>query len=317
MEKSCRVYQVDAFTRTRFSGNPAGVVPDADALSELQMQAIARELNNSETAFILRAQGEDHDVHVRFFTPTTEVPVCGHATIAAHYVRAIEGGAGCARVRQLTGAGVLAVDIEPVEDGDFRIWMHQLAPEFGPTLSGLDRARLMTALALGEGDLGDGPIEIVSTGHSKVMIPLRDRALLDGLRPDLPALAAISKAIGCNGFHAFTLSNPEPGVLAHARMFAPAIGIAEDPVTGNANGPLGAYLVQHRLVPPALMRSGGLSCWMGQGEAMGRPGRVKVEVAVDPATLAPLAVRIGGDAVVAFRGEIPLDATLHGTAERS
>ncbi len=317
MKESCLVYQVDAFTRTRFSGNPAGVVPHADGLGDAQMQAIARELNNSETAFILRARGGDHDVHVRFFTPTTEVPVCGHATIAAHYVRAVEGHqVERASVRQLTGAGVMGIDVEPVEDGDVRIWMHQRAPEFGPVLSGRDRAQLIAALGIGQGDLGDGPIEIVSTGHSKVMIPLRDRALLDGLKPDLPTLVAISKAIGCNGFHTFTLDDPAPGMLAHARMFAPAIGIAEDPVTGNANGPLGAYLVQHRLVPLALMRAG-LSCWMGQGEAMGRPGRVRVEVAVDPVSLAPRAVRIGGDAVIAFRAEIPLDATSHAATGRS
>jgi PhzF family phenazine biosynthesis protein len=304
MPKSHRIYQVDAFTRTRFNGNPAGVVPDAAGLDEAQMQAIARELNNSETAFILPSRGPDHDVHVRFFTPTTEVPVCGHATIASHYVRAIEGTAVSGRVRQLTGAGVLAIDVEPVGPDDFRIWMHQREPSFGTVLAGAQRRALLDALHLAEGDLGPGLLQIVSTGHSKVMVPLRDRARLDALAPDLAALAALSREIGCNGFHAFTLADPDPGTLAHARMFAPAIGIAEDPVTGNANGPLGAYLVQHRLVLPE-MRRAGLSCWIRQGEAIGRPGRVRVEVAVDPASLRPTAVRIGGDAVVAFRGEIP------------
>lgn len=305
MEHSYRIYQVDAFTRTRFTGNPAGVVPDAAGLDEAQMQAIARELNNSETAFIMPPRGPDHDVHVRFFTPTTEVPVCGHATIASHYVRAIEGVAVQGTLRQLTGAGVLAIDVEPVESGDFRIWMHQREPAFGAVLDGEQRRALLSALHLGEDELGPGPIQIVSTGHSKVMVPLRDRTLLDALAPDLPALATLSRAIGCNGYHAFTLADPDPDTLAHARMFAPAIGIAEDPVTGNANGPLGAYLVQHQLLPLAHPRAG-LSGWVTQGEAIGRPGRVKVEVAVDPASLQPTAVRIGGDAVVAFRGEMRL-----------
>jgi len=305
MEDSYRIYQVDAFTRTRFTGNPAGVVADAAGLDEAQMQAIARELNNSETAFILPPRGPDHDVHVRFFTPTTEVPVCGHATIASHYVRAIEGTAVEGTLHQLTGAGVLAVDVEPVASGDFRIWMHQREPAFGPVLDDEQRRALLAALHLNEDDLGQGPVQIVSTGHSKVMVPLRDRALLDALAPDLAGLAALSRAIGCNGFHGFTLADPDPDTLAHARMFAPAIGIAEDPVTGNANGPLGAYLVQHRLLPPAQLQSG-LSGWITQGEAMGRPGRVKVEVAVDPASLRPTAVRIGGDAVVAFRAEMRL-----------
>jgi PhzF family phenazine biosynthesis protein len=305
METTYRIYQVDAFTRTRFMGNPAGVVPNADGLSELQMQAIARELNNSETAFVFRPHTHDHDVHVRFFTPTTEVPVCGHATIAAHYVRAIEGQMDSRSVRQLTGAGVLRVEIEPAEGNDFRIWMHQRPPTFGPSLSDADRSTLVAALRITEHELGNGPIEIVSTGHSKVMIPVRDRSILNNLKPDLPALAAISRNIACNGYHLFTLADPDPEILAHARMFAPAIGIAEDPVTGNANGPLGAYIVQHRLVPPARFRSG-LSCWMRQGEAMGRSGLVKVEVAVDPVSFTPNGVRVGGDAVIVFRTEIRL-----------
>jgi PhzF family phenazine biosynthesis protein len=305
MEKIYRVYQVDAFTRTRFTGNPAGVVPDADGLSEAQMQAIARELHNSETAFILRREADDHDVRVRFFTPTTEVPVCGHATIAAHYVHAIEGSAPHGTVRQLTGAGVLQVDIEPTDDDDFRIWMHQRPPTFGAVLTGVARSALIAALAIGEQDLGLGPIEIVSTGHSKVMVPLRSRTILDQLKPDLSALAALSRDIGCNGYHLFTLADPAPGVLARARMFAPAIGIPEDPVTGNGNGPLGAYLVRHRLASP-VSGQGVFSCTMRQGEAMGRAGEVKVEVTLDPDSMMPRAVRIGGEAVVVFRTELRL-----------
>jgi PhzF family phenazine biosynthesis protein len=305
MEKSLRIYQVDAFTRERLKGNPAGVVPQADGLSDAQMQAIARELNNSETAFIFRPRADDHDVLVRFFTPTVEVPVCGHATIAAHYVRAIEGRANVGMTRQLTGAGVLPVEIEATGDNDFRIWMHQRPPSFGPTLSVVERGRLLAALCLDECMLDRGPIQIVSTGHSKVMVPVRDRTVLDHIKPDFAALAALSRDIGCNGYHLFTLTEPDLGVLAHTRMFAPAIGINEDPVTGNANGPLGAYLVQHQLVPVAIGQSG-LSCWIRQGERMGRPGRVKVEVAVDPVRLAPTAVRIGGDAVIAFGSELRL-----------
>ena len=298
-----RYLHLDVFTSKLFEGNQLAVFPDPGELTTAQMQAIARELNNSETAFILPPRGSDHDVHVRFFTPTTEVPVCGHATIASHYVRAIEGTAVSGRVRQLTGAGVLAIDVEPAEAGDFRIWMHQREPSFGAVLADAQRRTLLAALHMAEGDLGPGPIQIVSTGHSKVMVPLRDRARLDALAPDLAALAALSRTIGCNGYHAFTLADPAPDTLAHARMFAPAIGIAEDPATGNANGPLGAYLVEHRLVPRSLLQPG-LSGWIQQGEAMGRPGRVRVEVAVDPISLAPASVRIGGDAVIAFRGEM-------------
>lgn len=303
MPRTCRLYQIDAFTRRRFAGNPAGVVADAAGLTDAQMQAIARELNNSETAFILPPIAPDHDVHLRFFTPTTEVPVCGHATVAAHYVRALEGAATQGSIRQLTGAGVMRIDIEPRNGGDFRIWMQQRDPEFGPALTAAEQARLVDALGIDGRDLGDGPIEVASTGHSKVMVPLRRRAVLDALAPDFAALARLSRDIGCNGFHAFVLDAPDPGIVAHARMFAPAIGIAEDPVTGNANGPLGAYLVRHRLV--ALPRdAAAFTATMRQGEAMGRPGEVGVEVAIDADDRSPKSVRICGDAVVAFRAEL-------------
>jgi PhzF family phenazine biosynthesis protein len=101
-----RLYQVDAFTTERFQGNPAGVVPNADGLTAAEMQVIARELNNSETAFIHPPDAPDHDVLVRFFTPTTEVPSCGHATIAAHYVRAVENALPSCTVVQKIGAGI-------------------------------------------------------------------------------------------------------------------------------------------------------------------------------------------------------------------
>src|SRR5512138_2981742 len=118
--KRYRLYQVDAFTTERFQGNPAGVVPEADGLTDAQMQAIAKELNNSETAFILSPAADDHEVWLRFFTPATEVPSCGHATIAAHYVRAVEMGLPSCTVVQKIGAGILPVEIIREED-DYRI----------------------------------------------------------------------------------------------------------------------------------------------------------------------------------------------------
>ena len=121
--KKIRLYQVDSFTTDVFRGNPAGVVPGADGLTEAQMQAIAREMNNSETAFALPPTAADHEVWVRFFTPTTEVPSCGHVTIAAHYVRAWEMGLPSCRAIQNIGAA-FPVDIIREED-DYRIAMTQ------------------------------------------------------------------------------------------------------------------------------------------------------------------------------------------------
>lgn len=299
--KTYRIYQIDAFTTQRFQGNPAGVVSNADGLTDGQMQAIARELNNSETAFILSPTADDHDVWIRFFTPVTEVPSCGHATISAHFVRALEQGLPSCTVVQKIGIGVLPVEIIRL-DATYRIVMTQGAVEFMPPLTGTVRNAVVDALGLSERDLDDRcPVQVVSTGHAKVLVGIGGRDTLDSLRPDLPRLAELSGLIQCNGYYVFTLS-PGPGdILAHGRMFAPAIGIPEDPVTGNANGPLGAYVVRHGLAGTA---DGVFTFRAMQGEAMGRAGIVEVEVGIHNGD--PVLVRVGGKAVVAFRTAIEL-----------
>jgi len=295
-----RLYQVDAFTTERFTGNPAGVVPNADGLSDDQMQAIARELNNSETAFICAPQHAGHDVWVRFFTPKTEVPSCGHATIAAHYVRAIENALPTCTVVQKIGAGILPVEVVR-NDTDYHVVMTQAEPEFQEPLSGRQRDQIVRALGLEVEDVrGDCPVQIVSTGHSKVMIGIRTLNKLHSLQPDLSKLAKISRCIRCNGYYMFALT-PTDEYLVHGRMFAPAIGIAEDPVTGNANGPLGAYLVRHRLASPA---GGTLVFRARQGEAMGRPGAVEVSVDVEDGS--PKTVRVAGQAVIVYQSVLEL-----------
>jgi PhzF family phenazine biosynthesis protein len=296
-----RLYQVDAFTTEKFQGNPAGVVPNADGLSEAEMQAVARELNNSETAFILSPDAPDHDVRVRFFTPTTEVPSCGHATIAAHYVRAVESSLPSCTVVQKIGAGILPVDVVRDESG-YRIVMTQGAVEFGEPFGPEHAEEIVAALGLTADSLDERcPIQIVSTGHSKVLVGIKSRRTLNSLRPDLARLSELSGRIGCNGYFVFTLDSDASDLLAHGRMFAPAIGIPEDPVTGNANGPLGAYLAKHGLASP---EGGTLSFRALQGEALGRPGIVEVTVETEGST--PKVVRVAGRAVIAFQSELEL-----------
>lgn len=296
------LYQIDAFTTQRFQGNAAGVVTDADGLSDAHMQALARELGNSETAFVLPANGSDHDVHVRFFTPTTEVPSCGHATIAAHYALALEGRPTAPRTLiQKTGAGLMPIEAIP-EGDDYQVMMTQGAIEIGRPFVFGDEALVLKALGLRPEDRDPRcPMVIASTGHSKVMVGIGSRERLDGLTPDLPRLAEISRDIGCNGYYVFVLDDGgEP--LVHGRMFAPAIGIAEDPVTGNANGPLGAYLVRHRVVEAP--KDDVFRFRIRQGEALGRPGGMEVQVTVEGGE--PTRVRVAGRAVVVFQTEIGL-----------
>ncbi|RPI89122.1 MAG: PhzF family isomerase [Chloroflexi bacterium] len=299
--KKYRAYQVDAFTTQRFAGNPAGVISNADGLTDAQMQAIAREFNNSETAFILSPTAPDHEVWIRFFTPATEVPSCGHATISAHFVRALEKKLSSCTVIQKIGIGILPVEII-AQDDSYRVVMTQGRIEFLPPIADPERKAIVPALGLSERDLDRRcPIQIVSTGHSKVLIGMNSRDTLNSLKPDLTRLAELSKAIGCNGYFVFTLASDSDDILTHGRMFAPAIGVPEDPVTGNANGPLGAYLVKHQLVTS---ENGVFRFRAKQGEAIGRPGIVEVEVAVQNGE--PVQTRVGGRAVVAFKTELEI-----------
>lgn len=300
MKKKYKIYQIDSFTKDLFTGNPAGVITNADGLSDTQMQQIARELNNSETAFILSGNSDNYDIHVRFFTPTNEVPICGHATIAAHYARATEKKLKNSTVIQKTGAGILPVDILNIGN-DYKIVMTQGEISVDNPFDIEIRNRIINALNISQEDLRDDcPITIASTGHSKVMIGIKDINILHNLSPNLPMLSKISKLISCNGYYVFTL-HPEEKTLVHGRMFAPAIGINEDPVTGNANGPLGAYLIHFGVVSH---NNASFSFEAVQGEAINRAG--KIEVQVDIQENKPQKVRITGNAIIAFSTEIEI-----------
>lgn len=299
--KTYKIYQVDSFTKKKFHGNPAGVVPNADGLTEEQMQRIARELNNSETAFIFQSDSSKYDIEVRFFTPTVEVPICGHATIAAHYVYAKENNFTNKRVVQKTKAGILPVDVMK-HDNDYSIIMTQGTPMVSEPFGENVRMQIADALGVSERDIcNEYPIAIASTGHSKVMVPIYSNGLLHRLTPKADKLTEISRQIGCNGYYVFTL-NPKEDILVHGRMFAPAIGISEDPVTGNANGPLGAYLVHF-----GILQDNAASCFdfdIMQGEAIKRDGTMHVHVKKEQNE--PKVVQITGNAVIAFSTEISM-----------
>lgn len=297
------LYQIDSFTKKKFLGNPAGVVSNADGLTEQEMQKIARELNNSETAFILPPNVEGSDVQVRFFTPLKEVPICGHATIAAHYVLALEKNfkeKTC--IKQSTKAGVLPVDIEPVGEKDYKITMTQGKVEFLNEIQGELLEKLLSALGIKNVDLiNNAPVQVVSTGHSKVMIGIKNYSQLHNLKPNMKELALLSEDVKCNGYFIFTFDTEEEDTLVKGRMFAPAIGIDEDPVTGNANGPVGAYIVKYKLAD----FSGNTLKFKGkQGLSIGRDGEIEVEVTIENDE--PVQVKVSGSAVCVFKCELEL-----------
>lgn len=301
MTKKYKLYQIDSFTKEKLTGNPAGVITNADGLTDDEMQKIARELNNSETAFIFSSNSNEYDVHIRFFTPTNEVPICGHATIAAHYARVVENGLGASRVYHKTGAGILPVDIIK-ENEDYKIVMTQGKIEFGGIVDGINKEKLLTALNIKNNDLLENyDIQIVSTGHSKVMVGIKNINTLNTLHPNYDALSKLSEIIKCNGYYVFTVNSQDSDILIHGRMFAPAIGINEDPVTGNANGPLGAYLVHHNLIKH---NNSSVKFKAKQGEAIKRAGIIEVEVKIEDNE--PVEVKISGNAVIAFKSELSL-----------
>jgi PhzF family phenazine biosynthesis protein len=288
-----KIHIVDAFTKAAGTGNRAGVVLEADGLSASEMQAIAAFAGYSETAFVLPPSSDDHDIHVRYFTPSAEVPICGHATIATHFLRATMWGMDAYPVRAKTGAGILPVSIAG-QGNDLLVSMTQGAVEFGAVFDEVERRQLASALNIYPSEFVDDlPIQIVSTGHSKVVVPLRSRQVLDALEPSPDKLAALSKAVGCNGFFPFVLEGTREHPETFGRMFAPAIGILEDPVTGNANGPAGAYLVRYGLVS---LSQDSITYAGHQGHSMGKAGTVHVTVVI---TDAGLRTSIAGHAVTA------------------
>jgi len=278
------VFQVDAFTDKPFGGNAAGVVPDASSLSDEQMRLIAREMNLSETAFVLPPTTPEADVRVRFLTPTEEVELCGHATVATfHVLKAL--GHGEDQFVQETLAGTLPVYVE----GD-RIMMVQAEPELGQVLE--DPTRLCEVLGISPGDLDLdlGPVQVVSTGLRDVILPVKTRTALFKIRPNNDGLSRLSRELGVVGVHAFTLDTVGPSAYAHTRNFAPLVGIPEEAATGTSNGALGAYLVHHNV----LRRPCSFS--VEQGYILGRESEIYVEVGER--------VKVGGKAVIVLRGEL-------------
>jgi PhzF family phenazine biosynthesis protein len=298
MTRKVQVHQVDAFTREPFTGNPTGVVLNADALSEAQMLAIARELNNAETAFILAPDADDHTVRARFFTPRSEAGFVGHATIAAQYVLSRRHDAPRWQ-RQKSKAGIVDIEVRGSNE-ERRIAIRRSPPPIGRELNDRERLAVLDALALASESLDTRiPPRIVGAAGTRLLIGVRGPEPLKQLKPDLARLTTLSAQIGAGGYFVFTLVSNASDHLTEARMFCPALGIAEDPVSGNAHGLLGAYLAGLGL----LARNGERARFSGvQGHSLHRPGRVEVELEFAGGELA--GVWISGQAVSIFQTEI-------------
>jgi PhzF family phenazine biosynthesis protein len=295
--RKINVHQVDAFTRERFTGNPAGVVLNADGLTDAQMLAIARELNNADTAFIFEPEGNDHTLRTRFFTPRTEVGFVGHATVAAHYVLSRRHSAP-RQLRQKSKAGLVNIEVRGLED-DRSIAIRQSTPPLGRELNERERLAVLDSLALAPDNLDPRcPVRVVGSNSTRLMLGVRNADVLKHLKPDLARLTTLSAQLGAAGYFVFAVTSGDDH-LTESRMFCPALGISEDPVSGNAHGLLGVYLAHHGMLPRDRER---IAFSGVQGHHLHRPGRVNIELELKDGAIE--AVWIIGQAVTIFETEI-------------
>ncbi len=300
-----RFYQLDVFTTTPFGGNPLAVFVDAEGLSDAEMHAIAREMNLSETTFVLPPTDPQANVRVRIWTPGYELPLAGHPVVGTHWLLAELGHYALAepttRVWGQLGVGTLPVDLTIVEGNVTRVTMTQARPQFLAVVE--DVAPLAVALGLTPVDLAVGDLQpqVVSTGVPQLMIPVASRAAMERISLDQAALVAVMRGVGAQLAFPFTFETVSPDAAVHTRGFAPEMGIVEDAATGSATGALGAYLVHHRALPLGEPTTRFVT---EQGLEMGRPSTLFVEVDGPPDGIT--AVRVGGTAVTLIEGELRL-----------
>ena len=253
MSRRIRIFQVDAFTTDRFTGNPAGVVLDADSLNDAEMLAIARELNNADTAFVLKPDGADHDLRVRFFTPRTEASFVGHATVATHFVLSRDGApaawptaAACASARS-RGSSTSKCAAKATRAAS-RCASRRRRSAASSTIASVSRCSTRSPYPPATSTRVARCASSAARARA-CMIGVRSTEQLKQLKPDYSRLTTLSAQLGAAGFFVFTLSHGLAGCLTESRMFCPALGIPEDPVSGNAHGLLGAYLAEQGLLP--------------------------------------------------------------------
>jgi trans-2,3-dihydro-3-hydroxyanthranilate isomerase len=313
---SHRIVTIDAFTSRPFTGNPCAIVPEADGLSDEQMQSIAREANQPETSFVMSSQRADF--RVCYFTTTKRIPFAGHPTIATAFLLALDGriappsgrGSGVAgasaagvpaggtrstRVEFEFDIGVLPVEVEfGPEDRPVRAIMSQPRPSFGAQLTAGELAEGFTLAA--EDFLPGFPAQVVSTGVPFLIAPVRGLDVLKRVEMERPALRRILERVQAAAVFMFALGGFAPEADTHARLLDPD-GSMEDPFTGSASGCMGAYIVRHGLKPGPTFR-------LEQGHLVGRPGQGLLEILGDSKAIS--GIKLSGSAVKTTEGTILL-----------
>ena len=290
------IAQVDSFARGPFGGNPAVVVLEATGLAEDELPRIAAELRAPGTAFVFPPDASGVDRRVRVFTPAREVSYSGHTTLATAHAL-LETGVGGSHLVLATGAGLVAIELER-EGGRSVIWQSPPLPRCRP--ADMDLPPLLEALGLAPDEVADwGPPSL--TPERDLLVPVRSLLALRALAPDPVALGSRAAAAQLRGLALVSRETLEPSSGTHTRFFAPHVGIPEDIVTGSAHAAVGAWLAEAGL----LEAGDGTTRFVGeQGDGLGRPARLLVEVA--RAGGRTTRVRIGGTAVTVVTGTLHL-----------
>jgi trans-2,3-dihydro-3-hydroxyanthranilate isomerase len=294
---------LDIFTNQPFTGIQLAVFLDAAGIDERRMQRIANEMAFPETTFVFPPEVSGTDARVRIFTPSQELPMAGSPTIGTTFALAGAGrlGAGADKTMLGLGIGPTTVGLEWGEDGLRFAWMTQPIPTFGAIVA--DTVAVAAAVGVQPCDLagGDLPVQVVSSGVPFLYIALNSRAAVDSASLERTRLCTLLRAVGLEELPVFVFS-PEPAdddATVYSRMFAPVLGIPEDPGTGGASGPLGAYLLKYN----AVSAKTALRLVSLQGVRMGRPSRVHIALSSRAGVLEE--VRVGGEAVIVGQGTVP------------
>jgi trans-2,3-dihydro-3-hydroxyanthranilate isomerase len=301
--KSYRYLHYDVFTDHLFGGNQLAVFLDARGLGGDQMQAIAKEMNFAESTFVLPADHPGTDVRMRIFTPAYELPFAGHPTVGSTFALARAGVIAPDRERFVFALGIGPITVSltwKAQDLSF-VWMTQPLPIFGEPIA--NPGQVAALLGLPETAIGGTglPVQVVSSGSPFLFVPVTTRRAVDAATPPAVAeLEAFFKAanVDAHGVFFFSTERARDTATVYSRMFAPGAGIPEDPATGSASGPLGSYLVRHKVV--AADAAGAMLSL--QGVQMGRPSHVHMSIGVTDGAIT--SVRVGGEAVLAGEGTI-------------
>ncbi|KGR86206.1 PhzF family phenazine biosynthesis protein [Lysinibacillus odysseyi] len=297
MSNNINVFYVDAFTSEVFGGNPAGVIPNAESLTDIEMKKIANEINLSETAFLMPPSKTNADFRIRYFTPTEEVDFCGHATLGTAWLMATMYNWVDKKEQIIFETNIGLIPVKWIlEDNQLKtVSMTQVSPQVNDIE--IDPQVVAELVGIRGTDIDDRyPIKIGNTGVSHLLVPVKTRRAIDEAEPKLNDLKKMNKDYNISTTHLFTFDTHGEFDI-YTRDFCPNIGIDEDPVTGAANGALAGYLYLENIL--SIKESHQLI--VGQGHAINRPGMLYVTIT--PTNGMPI-IEVAGTAVVSMTGEI-------------